>query len=131
MAIVIDEYGGTLGIITMEDLVEEIVGNIADEYDEEEEPDITPLADGRFAVVGAASLDLVAENFNVALPTEEYDTLSGFVIGQLGHIPANDEKPSLQCNGLSFEVDSVLDKRIVRVFVSKLPVMDEAHENDA
>lgn len=91
LAVVIDEYGGTDGVVTMEDLVEEIVGNIFDEYDEVVK-DIDKIDDNTFLITGTAGLDAVAAYFDVELPTGEYDTLSGFIIGQLGRIPLSEER---------------------------------------
>jgi putative hemolysin len=81
MAIVIDEYGGTAGIATLEDLLEEIVGNIFDEYDDEEE-EIHKLDENTFIIDGHTSLERVKNYLNLDLPIDEYETLSGFIIGQ-------------------------------------------------
>lgn len=112
MAVVIDEHGGTMGIVTMEDLVEKIVGSIQDEYDVDELPDIEPLGDNTFRILGTAFLEDVQNHFDVALPIDEYDTLSGFMVGQLGHIPSEGEEFELTFNGLLFKAESVQDKRI-------------------
>ncbi len=128
MAIVIDEYGGTLGVITMEDLVEEIMGNIFDEHDAIEMPDITQVDETHFVINGATELEVVEEYFGVNLPTEDYDTLSGFLIGELGHIPSETEKPELSLYGLHFKVESVQEKRIASISVSKLA--SEETQND-
>jgi putative hemolysin len=125
MAIIIDEHGGMLGIVTTEDLVEEIVGSILDEYDFVEPLDITPTNDGSFIMQGAMSLAKVQEHFGVNLPVDEYDTLSGFLIGQLRRIPMKKEKPELEYNGLSFKIENVMDKRIATVEVS---VLDKGEE---
>ena len=117
MAVVVDEYGGMTGIITMEDLVEEIVGSILDEYDAREPSDIAQVDDNTFIIQGMADFEKVQDYFKTELPTEEYDTLSGFLIGQLRRIPAEDEKPELQYGNLLFRVDSMQDKRIAEVVV--------------
>lgn len=121
MAVVIDEYGGTAGIVTMEDLVEEIVGNIFDEYDEEDEKDkeVDKIDDNTFIMKGAVSLDTVGEILGSVLPVDEYETLSGFIIGQLGRIPRMDEKPEIEFNGLVFKVKEMEDKKISRVKVCR------------
>jgi len=80
IAIVIDEYGGTMGIVTMEDLVEEIVGSIQDEYDTDELPDIVPLDENTFEIQGSAYLEDVQDFFEMELPVDEYETLSGFLM---------------------------------------------------
>jgi len=123
MAIVVDEYGGTLGIVTMEDLVVKIVGKIHDEYDTEEAPDIVHAGENVFHVQGIASLETVQNHFDVPLPIDEYETLSGFLIGQLKYIPAEDEKPEIIYDGLNFKVRKIKDLRITSVSVSKI------HEN--
>jgi len=120
MAIVVDEYGGTLGIITMEDLIVKIVGKIHDEYDNDDLPDIVPLEENSFKILGTANLETVQNHFDVKLPTDEYDTLSGFLIGQLKYIPEEDERPEISYNGLIFKVKKVKDLRIASVKVTKI-----------
>jgi len=119
MAIVIDEYGGTDGIVTIEDLIEEIVGNIFDEYDEpdEGEPVITKLDDHTYQMDGTVSLDDVEGILQKDLPTEEYDTLSGFVISLLGYIPIGEDKPSVEFEDVKFTSLETNDRRIVKVLV--------------
>lgn len=118
ISIIIDEYGGTAGIVTIEDLMEEIVGNILDEYDEDEK-EFEKLDENTFIVNGTASLDMVKEYFGTELPLDEYDTLGGFVIGQLGRIPRGEERPEIEFNGLIYKVDTVEEKRISRVKVCR------------
>jgi putative hemolysin len=118
MAIVIDEYGGTAGIATLEDLLEEIVGNIFDEYDDEEE-EIHKLDENTFIIDGHTSLERVKNYLNLDLPIDEYETLSGFIIGQLGRIPGPDDKPTLEFDGVIFKVQEVCEKRIAKVKACK------------
>ena len=120
MTVVIDEYGGTMGVITLEDLVEKIVGSIQDEYDYDELPDITPISEDAFRIQGTTSLETVQDHFDVPLPTDEYDTLSGFLVGQLGYIPSENEKPEITFNGLLFNVEKIQKKRIATVRVTKI-----------
>ncbi|MDR0511830.1 MAG: hemolysin family protein [Treponema sp.] len=120
LAVVIDEYGGTLGIITLEDLIEKIVGSIQDEYDEDEIPDITAVDINSYKIQGTVSLETVMNHFDVQLPVDQYETLSGFLIGQVGHIPSNDENLELEYSGLRFKVERIRKKRISSVFVTKL-----------
>jgi putative hemolysin len=115
IAIVVDEYGGTAGIVTMEDLIEEIMGSILDEYDEEEQPEIEEIDQNTYLINGRADLDTVSEFFNVSLPIDDYDTISGFIIGQIGRIPLEEEQPEIEFNGLLFKVHSVEEKRISSV----------------
>ena len=117
IAVIVDEYGGMMGIITMEDLVEKIVGSIQDEYDFDEAPDITPAGENAFTIRGSADLEVVSDFFKVPLPTDEFETLSGFLIGQLGYIPLEDERPEITFDSLIFKVESVQEKRISEVTV--------------
>ncbi|HHW70111.1 MAG TPA: HlyC/CorC family transporter [Clostridiales bacterium] len=119
MAIIIDEYGGTAGIVTMEDLIEEIVGNILDEYDEEEK-NFEKQDENTFIINGTVNLEVVGDFFDVKLPVDEYETLSGFIIGQLGMIPQEGEQPEIEYNGLIFKVEEVEEKRIAKVKVCKV-----------
>jgi len=118
IAVIIDEYGGTAGLVTIEDLLEEIVGNIFDEYDEEEK-DFEQIDDNTFLIRGTADLDEVQELLQVKLPVDDYETLSGFVIGQLGRIPGRKDKPSIEYEGLIMKVEEVEEKRVSVVKVSK------------
>ena len=134
MAIVIDEYGGTSGLITLEDLLEEIVGNIYDEFDPKEEQDITPLPDGRWQVSGSTDLETLSEALDVQLPLEEeYDTLGGLVFSHLTEIPADGERPVVECFGLRISVTEIADRRVEWAIVEKLPepAEDEADEDAA
>jgi len=130
MAVVIDEYGGTLGIVTIEDLLEKIVGNIQDEYDDDELPDIVPVGEDSFRIQGMTGLEKVQNHFDTALPIDEYETLSGFLVGQLRHIPTEDEKPEVMFNGLHFTVETLREKRIDTVLVKKLPMEESSEAED-
>ena len=122
MAIVIDEYGGTSGLITLEDLLEEIVGNIYDEFDPKEEQDVTPLPDGRWRVSGSTDLETLGEALSIELPLdEEYDTLGGLVFSHLTEIPADGERPVVECCGLRISVTEIADRRVEWAIVEKLP----------
>ena len=120
MAIVVDEYGGTAGVVTMEDLIEEVMGDIRDEYDGEEVPDITEVTERVTRIEGSTPLDDVAEKLDIEMPEEEYDTLGGFLIGQLDRIPDEDEKNiTVEYGGYIFRIDEIEDNRIVMVTVIK------------
>ncbi|WP_010170218.1 hemolysin family protein [Bacillus coahuilensis] len=120
MSIVIDEYGGTDGIVTTEDIIEEIVGSITDEYDEPElEEYIEELDDNTFIIVGSTSLDLLEDVLKIQLPVDEYDTLSGFVIGMLGYIPSEEERPAVEYHNTLFTVQEVTERKIVKVKVNQ------------
>lgn len=127
MAVALDEYGGTDGIVTIEDLIEEIVGNIFDEYDEPEFDvvEIEKLDETNYLLAGTINLYEVVDLFKVELPTKKYDTLSGFMLGQLGYIPAAHERPVFEYQGIVYAVTEMNDRRIVRVKVSvKEPLLE-------
>ena len=132
MAIVVDEYGGTSGLITLEDLLEEIVGNIYDEFDPKEEPEITRLSGGRWRISGAADLESVSKALDIELPTdEEYDTLGGLVFSRLTEIPSDGEHPVVECFGLRISVEQIADRRVEWAVVEKLDKETEtAVKND-
>jgi len=119
MAIVIDEYGGTAGLVTIEDLLEEIVGNIFDEYDEEEK-EIEKIDENTYVVDGKISLETFNEYFNVQLPRDGYETLSGFIVSQIDRIPSEEEKPVVEYQSLVIKVEAVEEKRITKVKVCKI-----------
>ena len=91
MAVVVDEYGQTAGIVTMEDLIEEIVGELRDEYDTDEEDDIQVLSDSVYKVLGSTPLDDIAEALGVPLKSDDYDSIAGHVINLLEHFPTEGE----------------------------------------
>lgn len=131
LAIVVDEYGGTSGLITMEDLLEEIVGDINDEYDPLEPQDIQKLPDGSYRVAGGAALEDVAEALNVELPpSDEYDTLGGLIFSRLSAIPKDGTHPVVECMGLSIEVEEITDRRIAWAKVTVLPPTAPEQNNE-
>ncbi|MUG68901.1 DUF21 domain-containing protein [Paenibacillus campinasensis] len=119
IAIIIDEFGGTAGIVTLEDLLEEIVGEIFDE-DDEIVRDIIKVDDNTFYVNGGISLDDVVDYFKVDLPIEQYETLNGFMIGQLGRIPKLGDRDSIEYAGLVFKIEEVDGRMISKVKVCKV-----------
>lgn len=122
--IVVDEYGQTAGLVTMEDIIEEIVGNIQDEYDMEEE-DIVELPDHSFIIRGVTPLEDVEEALDVSFGEDEIETLNGFLISVLDRIPADDEHIVINHSGYRFEVQSIQNKVIQKVHVSRLPESTE------
>ena len=118
MAIVVDEYGQTAGIITMEDILEEIVGNILDEYDDEEEQIVTD-ADGSYIIEGQADLEDVEARLGIEFECEDIDTLSGFMIYKLGKIPDDGESFEVKYNGYIFKTLEVRNRMILKVKVEK------------
>jgi putative hemolysin len=124
MAMVVDEYGGTAGLVTLEDLIEEIVGEIVDEYDVEE-PRVEQLPDGSLLVAGRTSIDEVNEILDVDLPATEWDTVGGLMFNLLGHVPVEGEEVCFQ--GLRFRAERVQGRRIVTVRIEREePVRAEA-----
>lgn len=120
IAIVIDEYGGTAGIITMEDLLEEIVGSMQDEYDEECE-EIVRQDDNTLIVDGMTGLDEITE-LGIKIPQDhDYDTIAGLVIDLLGRIPDEDEHPEIVFDNVNFTVMEMEDKRISKIKITMLP----------
>jgi len=117
MAIVQDEFGGTAGVVTIEDLVEEIVGEIVDEYDEEE-PEIVQLSDGRWSVNGKMNLDDLGNELEVPFHSEEYDTLGGFVFGLFGRQPTQGE--SIVHENYRLTVQETDGRRVRRVLIERL-----------
>ncbi|QGQ44400.1 HlyC/CorC family transporter [Metabacillus sediminilitoris] len=122
MAIAIDEYGGTDGVVTIEDVIEEIVGNIFDEYDDREidDEEITMLDQHTYLIPGTTNLYVVEDLLKIEFPSEDYDTISGFVIGQLGYIPNEIEKPEIEFENIRFSVEEMDDKRILQLRVKVL-----------
>ena len=111
MAIAIDEYGGTAGLITMEDIIEELVGNIFDEYDDEE-IEVKKIDDNTYILSGTVSSYELKKVFNIELPEGDYETLSGYLLDKLGRIPDEDEHPIIEDENLTYRVEEMVDKRI-------------------
>ncbi|MBQ4347401.1 MAG: CBS domain-containing protein [Firmicutes bacterium] len=128
MAVVIDEYGGTAGIVTLEDLLEEIVGNIFDEYDTVEEEPIRADENGIYIIRGTTPLDEVEEILGIPLVNEDYETLSGLLIGTLGYIPEDDERPGIKIGDYLFTVQNIEEKRIELVKVEESKSFDNNPE---
>ena len=117
IAIVVDEYGGTAGLVTLEDLIEEIVGDIRDEYDEDERP--IRIVDKRTVIAdGGVHLDELAEELGVELESEDVDTLGGYLMEAFGRIPSQGEKTERA--GLEFTVEALDDQRVTRVRITRL-----------
>jgi CBS domain containing-hemolysin-like protein len=115
MAVVIDEYGGTAGLVTLEDLLEEIVGEIVDEYDVEE-PRVERLPDGGLRVAGGTPIDEVNELLDMELPDTDWDTVGGLMFNLLGHVPEEGEAVDFQ--GLEFRAERVQGRRILTVRIT-------------
>ena len=126
MAVVTDEYGGVSGIITMEDLLEEIVGNIYDEFDPLDETGIQKLQDGVWRISGTVPLEEVSEALQVPLPLDEdYDTLGGLIFSRLTMIPGDGETPEVDAFGLHIRVERIHEHRVENAVVTLLPPQTE------
>jgi magnesium and cobalt transporter len=115
MAIVVDEYGGVSGLVTIEDILEQIVGEIEDEHDDEEENDIKKMASRVFQVSALTPLDEFNESFNTQFDEEDADTIGGIVLHAFGHMPAKGE--SIELEGLTFKVSKANSRRLVQLQV--------------
>lgn len=118
MAIVVDEYGQTSGLITLEDVLEEIVGDILDEYDDEEVL-ISRRDDGSYVLDGQTTLEDIEELFEIHFDCEDIDTINGYMIYKMGKIPSENEEFSCTCDGYEFKVLEVKDKMITKVLAVK------------
>ena len=131
MAIVIDEYGSSAGIITMEDLIEEIVGNIYDEFDSEEEEEIVKLSDNKWSVSGDTLIEDLNKETNLNIPeSEDYDTIGGLVMSTLSTIPEDGKEFDLSIDGVKIHVLKIEDKRIQRVIIEKDDSTQPSEEQD-
>lgn len=118
MAIVVDEYGGTAGLLTMEDILEELVGNIFDEYDDVE-VEYKRLDDNTYLIDGSVSLYEMKKILDIELPEGDYETLSGYLIEKLGRLPEEDEHPVIEDEHLTYKIEEYEDRRIKWVKVCK------------
>jgi putative hemolysin len=118
LAVLVDEYGGIAGIVTLEDCLEELVGDIVDEYDQET-PEVLNLGEGELSVDGGLSVDDLSDLLDISLPDEEWDTVAGFVFGTLGQVPTVGD--AVEHAGYRFEVTEVDGRRIERVHVLRVP----------
>ena len=130
MAVVVDEYGGTAGIVTLEDIIEAVMGNIQDEYDDEK-AEITRIDENTYDVLGDADPDDVFALFGVTLPEDhEYETIAGFVTDKLGYIPEGTDimPPAVEYEGVKLVVTMVEDRNILKIRATKLPQSEKEEE---
>ena len=123
IAVVVDEYGGTSGIITLEDLLEELVGNIYDEFDPQDEQDILRLEDNLWRVSGQARLEDLAQAMELKLPEDserDFDTLGGLVFAHLSVIPEDGSRPVVEALGLRVRVEELCERRVEWALCEKL-----------
>ena len=128
MAIVLDEYGGTAGLITMEDILEELVGDIYDEYDEVEE-DYQKIDENTYILSGSMPIYDVNKLIGAKIPEGDYDTLSGFLQEEMGRIPQDEENPIIETKEITYKIEEYEDKRIIKVKACKNNNEKEKEEN--
>lgn len=116
IAIIVDEYGGTEGLITIEDLIESILGNIQDEYDNED-AEIKKINENKFTVDGSTSIDEISNLIGFNLPKGDYDTIAGLIFNYLGRIPKKNEHPSIIINNTKFTVEEIVERRISKISI--------------
>ena len=130
MVIIIDEYGQTAGLISMEDILEEIVGNIMDEYDEDENFVKPTKNSGEYIIEGKTPLEVLEKRFKISFGESEFETLNGYMISKLDRIPESDEEFSVTVDGYSFKILSVDKHMIQSVLGTKLPEEEAAQEEE-
>lgn len=129
IAFVLSEYGATVGMITMEDLIEELVGEIRDEYDADEEELIQETEEGRYLVEGGMKLDDINDALGISLDSEDYDSIGGLILEKLNRLPEDKETIDLE-NGITLQACGVQDNRIVKVLIT-LPAEEETEDTTA
>lgn len=129
MSIVSDEYGGVAGIVTIEDLIESIVGNIQDEYDEEEE-DYIQICENEMDVDGSVNIDEFISKTGIELPEGDYETIGGFIMDFLGRIPKEDENVKIKYENIELEVKKMSERRIERVHIKVHPIEEDYTDED-
>ena len=128
IAIIIDEYGGTAGLVTMEDILEELVGDIYDEYDKDEEKEIEKIDKNTYYLAGNIAIYDVNKLLDSKIPEGDYDTLSGFLQEKLGRIPAEKEMPIIETNEVTYKIEKYKDKRILKVKACKNHIQEIIEE---
>lgn len=128
IAIIVDEYGGTAGLITMEDILEELVGDIYDEYDKDEEKDFEKIDSNTYLLAGNMTIYDVNKLLDANIPEGDYDTLSGFLQEELGRIPEEKEKPIIETDKVTYKIEKYKDKRILKVKACKNNIEEENQE---
>ena len=119
IAIIIDEYGGTAGLVTMEDILEELVGDIYDEYDKDEEKEIEKIDKNTYYLAGNIAIYDVNKLLNAKIPEGDYDTLSGFLQDELDRIPEDEENPIIETKEITYKIEEYEDRRILKVKACK------------
>lgn len=129
IAIIVDEYGGTAGLITMEDIIEELVGDIYDEYDKEEK-EFEEIDSNTFLLAGNMTIYDVNKLLDAQIPEGDYDTLSGFLQEELGRIPGDKEKPIIETEKVTYKIEKYKDKRILKVKACKNNIAEDKQNQE-
>ena len=129
IAIVVDEYGGTAGVVTMEDILEEIVGEIYDEYDEVKMV-YEKIDENTYILNGSMSVSEVEKVLDVTIPEGDYDTISGYLVEELGRIPSEKEKPVIETPTVVYKVEKTKDMRIIKIKACKVEILPDEEENE-
>lgn len=129
IAVVLDEYGGMCGIITLNDLVQQIMGEFVGEDEEEPVEDIEKIGEGKWRVMGDTAIKDVCQELNVSVSDDEYDTFGGFIFGCLGSIPDDGSRFEIEANGMKINVEQVKDHCVVSAVVTLIE-KDEAAATD-
>ena len=130
IAIILDEYGGTAGLITMEDILEELVGDIYDEYDEEEK-EFEKIDDNTYILSGSLPIYDVNKLLDADIPEGDYDTISGYLQDKLGRIPEDDEEPPIiDTEKVTYKIEEYEDRRIIKIKACKNNVEEEVEEDE-
>ncbi len=132
IAIVLDEYGATAGLVTLEDLLEEIVGDIRDEFDEAEAEEVQKIAENEYLVEGSCKLEDLNDMIGLGIESEDYDSIGGIIIEALQHLPGENEEVTME-NGVRLVVEKIDKNRIekVHVYLPEIEITDDASEEDA
>lgn len=129
IAIIVDEYGGTAGLITMEDIIEELVGDIYDEYDKEEK-EFEEIDANTYLLAGNMTIYDVNKLLDAQIPEGDYDTLSGFLQEELGRIPGDKEKPIIETDKVTYKIEKYKDKRILKVKACKNNIEEDKQNQE-
>ena len=127
IAIIVDEYGGTAGLITMEDILEELVGDIYDEYDEEER-EFEKIDDNTYLLSGSMPIYDVNKLLDADIPEGDYDTISGYLQDKLGRIPDDEETPIIDTEKVTYKIEEYEDKRIIKIKACKNNIEEDIEE---
>ena len=129
IAIILDEYGGTAGLVTMEDILEELVGDIYDEYDEEEK-EFEKIDDNTYILSGNMTIYDVNKLLDAKIPEGDYDTISGFLQDKLGRIPEDEENPIIETKRVTYKIEEYEDKRILKIKACKNNIQEVEQEDE-